>query len=98
MQQVGAQSFATAQAVDPRHLPVPLSRPARRALVRINHTWVLHRQLIMRGIGAVFALLVAVGAFEARDAMMATGMEKGGRESIEQLAALVAELQSEPAK
>ena len=37
-------------------------------------------------------------SFEARDAMMATGMEKGGRESIEQLAALVAELQSEPAK
>ncbi|HWA20737.1 MAG TPA: SRPBCC domain-containing protein [Devosia sp.] len=37
-------------------------------------------------------------SFEARDVVLATGMEKGGRESIEQLAALVAELQSEMAK
>lgn len=31
---------------------------------------------------------------QARDAVLATGMEKGGRESIEQLAALIAELQA----
>jgi uncharacterized protein YndB with AHSA1/START domain len=37
-------------------------------------------------------------SMEARDAVLATGMEKGGRESIEQLAALVAELRSEMAK
>ena len=37
-------------------------------------------------------------SFEARDAILATGMEKGGRESIEQLAAVVAEMQSEMAK
>jgi uncharacterized protein YndB with AHSA1/START domain len=37
-------------------------------------------------------------SMEAREAVIATGMEKGGRESIEQLAALVAELQSEMAK
>lgn len=36
--------------------------------------------------------------FASRDAMVATGMEKGGRESIEQLAQLVAELQREMAK
>ena len=35
---------------------------------------------------------------QARDAVLATGMEEGGRESIEQLAALIAELQSEMAK
>ncbi|MBI4920437.1 MAG: SRPBCC domain-containing protein [Devosia nanyangense] len=39
-----------------------------------------------------------VPSMEARDAIIATGMEKGGRESLEQLAALVAELQSEMAK
>ncbi|MEP7241801.1 MAG: SRPBCC domain-containing protein [Devosia sp.] len=39
-----------------------------------------------------FALLPSM---EARDAVIATGMEKGGRESLEQLAALVAELQKE---
>lgn len=37
-------------------------------------------------------------SMEARDAVLATGMEKGGRESIEQLAALIAELQAEMAK
>jgi uncharacterized protein YndB with AHSA1/START domain len=37
-------------------------------------------------------------SMEARDAVIATGMEKGGRESIEQLAALVAELQGDMAK
>ena len=41
-----------------------------------------------------FAMLPSL---EARDAVIATGMEKGGRESIEQLAALVAELQKEMA-
>lgn len=35
--------------------------------------------------------------FEARDAVVATGMEKGGRESMEQLGDLVAELQKEMA-
>ena len=42
-----------------------------------------------------YALLPSVAA---RDAVLATGMEKGGRESIEQLAALIAELQSEMPK
>ena len=73
MQQVGAQSFANAQAVDPRQLPVPLSRSARRALVRINHVWVLHSRLIVRGLGALLALLFVVGAFEARDAIGQAG-------------------------
>jgi uncharacterized protein YndB with AHSA1/START domain len=35
--------------------------------------------------------------FEARDAVVATGMEKGGRESMEQLGKLVDELAKEPA-
>jgi len=35
--------------------------------------------------------------FEARDAMVATGMEKGGRQSMEQLGKLVDELAKEPA-
>lgn len=37
-------------------------------------------------------------SMEAREAVIATGIEKGGRESIEQLAALVAEMQAEMAK
>lgn len=33
-------------------------------------------------------------SFEAREAIIATGMEKGGRESLEQLGALIEELQA----
>lgn len=74
MQQVGAKSFANAQPVDPRYLPVPISRSGRRALVKAGHVWVLHRQLIVRGIGALLALMFIVGAYEARDAIGSAGV------------------------
>ena len=74
MQQVGAKSFANAQAVDPRLMPAVLPRPRRSVLVRANHAWVLHRLKIVRGIGGVLALLVAFGAFEARDAISSAGV------------------------
>lgn len=73
MQQVGAKGFANAQPVDPRHFPVPLPRSGRRVLVKANHVWVLHKRLIVRGIGAVLALLFVVGVFEARDAIASVG-------------------------
>ena len=74
MQQVGAKGFANAQPVDLRHLPVPISRSGRRALVKASHVWVLHKQLIVRAIGAVLALLFIVGVFEARDAIGSAGV------------------------
>lgn len=74
MQQVGAKSFANAQPVDPRHFPVPISRSGRRALVKASHVWVLHKQMIVRAIGAVLALLFVVGAFEARDVIGSAGL------------------------
>lgn len=74
MQQVGAQSFANARAVDARQFPAVLPRSRRSVLVRVNHAWVLHRLHIVRGIGAVLALLVAFGAFGARDAIGAAGV------------------------
>lgn len=74
MQQVGAKSFANAQPVDPRYLPVPISRSGRRALVKANHVWVLHKQLIVRTVGAILALLFVIGAFEARDAIGSVGV------------------------
>ncbi len=67
MQQVGHKFFANAQAVDPRQLPVPLQRSGRRALVVAGHVWVLHRRLILRGAGALLALLFIVGTFQAKD-------------------------------
>jgi len=73
LQQVGAQSFANAQPVDPRQFPVVIPRSSR-ALVKANHVWVLHRQLIVRIAGALLALLVIVGAFQARDAITSAGL------------------------
>ena len=72
MQQVGAQHFATAQAVDPRQLPVPVHL-SRQALISLGHVWVLHRRLVVRIAGAVLALLVIVGLYQARDALTALG-------------------------
>jgi len=74
LQQVGAKSFANAQPVDPYHFPVPLPRPSRRALVKANHVWVLHKRIILRAFGAVLALLLAFGVFEARDVVASAGI------------------------
>ncbi|HHY49668.1 MAG TPA: FtsQ-type POTRA domain-containing protein [Alphaproteobacteria bacterium] len=73
MQQVGAQHFAAAQAVDPRQLPIPLRQIGRKALIGINYTWVLHRRIVIRVIAALMVLIVAVGLYEARDAVMTVG-------------------------
>lgn len=74
MQQVGAEYFATAQAVDPRQLPVPISRLRRRALVGIGHVWVLHRQIVVRVLLALLVLGAVAGLYQARDAVVTAGV------------------------
>lgn len=66
MQQVAAKSFAGAQPVDPSQLPAPLRSLRRTALIGVTHAWVLHRRLLIRAGGAVLALLLIVGLYEAR--------------------------------
>ncbi len=73
MQQVGAKSFANAQPVDPRQFPVVIPR-SRTALVRASHLWVLHKRLIVRIAGAILALLVVVGLFQAKDLIGSAAM------------------------
>ena len=75
MQQVGAEHFATARAgtVDPRKFPVPVDQIRRRALVRVGHAWVLHRQLILKGAAALGVLVLLVGIYQVRDALFAAG-------------------------
>ena len=73
MQQVGAQSFANAQPVDPRQFPVVIPRSSRNALVKASHVWVLHRKVIVRVFGVILALLLAVGAWEGRNFIAAAG-------------------------
>jgi cell division protein FtsQ len=70
LQQVGARSFADAQLVDPRQLPVPIPI-ARRARSNFRHAWVLHRKLMLRGVAAFIVLAGAVGVYEARDMVTA---------------------------
>lgn len=74
MQQVGAKGFANARPVDPRHFPAVVPRPARRALVRVNHIWVLHRQRIVQVIGGLLALLAVTGLLSARDLIAEGGI------------------------
>jgi cell division protein FtsQ len=51
-----------------------MPRPARRALVRANHVWVLHKQRIMQVFGAVLALLFITGLIQARDLIFEGGV------------------------
>ena len=73
MQQVGAKAFANAQPIDPRQLPVPTRTIRRRALVTFGHVWVLHRRVVIRVAAALAVLLVVVGLYHARDALVAAG-------------------------
>lgn len=66
MQQVGPKSFVGAQAVDPRQLPVPVRNIGRQALIGAGHTWVLHKRRLIHIAGAIIALLLIVGLYEAR--------------------------------
>jgi cell division protein FtsQ len=74
LQQVAAKSLADTAYVDPRSLPVPLARQGRRLVVRANHAWVLHRQVMLRVLAAAMALLVIVGVYEGRHVVEAAGI------------------------
>lgn len=80
MQQVGAKGFAQAQPVFelPRAVTTPklpplvlperaAQTPTRRAVIAISHAWVLHRRIFVRVAGALLALLVIVGLYQARE-------------------------------
>ncbi|MFY8032630.1 MAG: cell division protein FtsQ/DivIB [Devosia sp.] len=84
MQQVGARQFADAQAVPlsslasaPPELPA-LRQPnslsvSRRALITLNHAWVLHRRVFIRVAGALLALVFIVGLYQAREPLAKVG-------------------------
>jgi cell division protein FtsQ len=73
LQQVATASFAAVEIVDPRKLPVPIPHLRRRASTSLRRAWVLHRRLVLRGIAAVFVLLIAVGVWEMRGALASVG-------------------------
>jgi cell division protein FtsQ len=74
LQQVGAKGFANARPVDPRQFPVVVPPPARNALVRVGHIWVLHKQRIVQVFAAVMAVLALGGLIAAKDMIWEGGV------------------------
>jgi cell division protein FtsQ len=70
VQQVGTSAIlASAEAVDPRRLPVIVRSTGQRALVAITHTWVLHRKRVLQAMLGVVALVLVVVGWETRDTL-----------------------------
>lgn len=70
MQQVGSRSHASAIVIDPNRGQLVPRRGGSRALATLNRKWIIHRQLIVRGlIGLTVAALIA-GTFQARGGIM----------------------------
>ena len=82
MQQVSPKQFldGAVPIVEPQmHLvPVPVRRATNRALVVVGHAWVLHRLLILRSALAIVAAVVALGLYQARDAIAAGAVAGAG--------------------
>jgi cell division protein FtsQ len=78
LQQVGAKGFANAQLVDPRQLPVPIADLSRRARINFSYAWILHRKLMLRLAAAGIVAVAIVGAYEAREAVVAGAMNLYG--------------------
>jgi cell division protein FtsQ len=74
LQQVGAKSFANAQPIDLRVLPVPVSMPRRGLMVRANHAWVLHQKRIVRLAMASLIVATAGGLFAIKDTLSTVAM------------------------
>ena len=73
MQQVGANAFATAIAVDPAKLPALIGGQRRRARLSFGRAWVLHRKLMLQGIAALACCAAIGGLYELRDRIGAEG-------------------------
>lgn len=73
---------ATAVVVDPRRLPVPLRKPASRALVTASHIWILHKRVLLRLLAASIVVVFVTAVYEMRDmigagVMTVAGMAQG---------------------
>jgi cell division protein FtsQ len=80
LQQVSAQAFAAAVAIDPDQLPALIPMPRRRAAANIGRVWVLHRRAVLRLALAGLILIGAGGIYETRERL------GGATDSLSQLA------------
>ena len=67
MQQVGANAFATAIAIDPARLPALIAAPRPRNFLNLGRVWLLHGRLIKRAILALVCCAAAGGLYVLRD-------------------------------
>ncbi|HTJ57073.1 MAG TPA: FtsQ-type POTRA domain-containing protein [Devosiaceae bacterium] len=67
MQQVGADAFASAIAVDPKRLPGLIAAPRRRSFLNIGRVWVLHRKRVLQGMVLLGCCAVGGGLYQVRE-------------------------------
>ncbi|MEO8883206.1 MAG: cell division protein FtsQ/DivIB [Devosia sp.] len=67
MQQVGANAFATAIAIDPARLPALLAAPRRRNFLNMGRVWLLHGRLLKRAMLALACCAAAGSLYVLRD-------------------------------
>jgi len=67
LQQVGANAFATAIAIDPARLPALIAAPRPRNFLNLGRVWLLHGRLIKRAILALVCCAAAGGLYVLRD-------------------------------
>ncbi len=83
MQEVGAKQIVPAPAlIDPRSLPVLLGHTSKRALVALNHAWVLRRRQVLLSAVAAVAVAGLAAGWQAREhitaaVLSATAMLEG---------------------
>jgi len=67
LQQVGANAFATAIAIDPAKLPALIAVPRRRNFLNLGRLWLLHGRLLKRAILALACCAAAGSLYVLRD-------------------------------
>lgn len=78
MQQIGSRGHAAAIAIDPARGQLVPRRGGSRVLAPLNRKWIVHRQLIVRGLIALAVAALIAGTFQARGGIMvaAEGLSK----------------------
>lgn len=78
MQQVGRAAAASNIVIAPRRSPLTRRRVNLPALNKINRYWVLHRKILLRGIGALVCALLITVAFQSRGGIAHTLLTVSG--------------------
>lgn len=70
MQPIGRKAQSSTIAIDPRRGYLAPRRNGSRALAPLNRQWIMHRQLIIRGVAALSCAALIAITFQARGGIM----------------------------